>query len=125
MSTASVHVGVRTGIGHGPFVGTACARRRRRFVNGKRTTTSTTTTNGGRETRNEVRTAKGYDAPFGRISYPGVPIGGGTRTPRTEKTKSTVIRFGRGTLSGRGNIIATHGTTIIAYTNTADRAQHS
>jgi hypothetical protein len=41
-------------------------------------------------------------------------IGVGTRTPRTEKTKSTVIRFGRGTLSGRGNIIATHDTTIIA-----------
>lgn len=32
-------------------------------------------------------------------SIPG--IGGGTRTPRTEKTKSTVIRFGRSTLSGR------------------------
>jgi len=36
VSAASVHVGVRTGIGHGSFVGTACARRRR-FVNGKRT----------------------------------------------------------------------------------------
>lgn len=96
-----MHVGVRTGIGHGPFVGTACARRR--FDNGKQTTTTTTTTttNGGRETRNEVRTAKGYDAPLGRISY-SRGIGGGTRTPRTEKTKSTVIRFGRGTPSGRG-----------------------
>jgi len=45
--------------GGGSLTGNEQRRRRRR-------------TNSGRETRNEVRTAKGYDAPFGRISYPGV-----------------------------------------------------
>lgn len=53
-----VHVGVRTGIGHGQR---NCVRgcNDQRFDNGKKRM----------RTRNEVRTAKGYDAPLGRI-YP-------------------------------------------------------
>lgn len=77
----------------------------------------------GRETRNEVRTAKGYDAPLGRI-YP-IPV---YRRRHTDATNGENEIYGSNSIRPRTTrkILTRHtAQTTIAYTHTVDRAQHT